>query len=51
MHCATHLVIADKFEEVARKHDGVLPLGIGTEIEGVPMEGASVMTRSTWTNS
>ncbi len=44
VYYATYLVLIGKFEEVVRKYKGVLLLGIGTEIEGVLMEGISVST-------
>ncbi|MCX8185464.1 MAG: BMP family ABC transporter substrate-binding protein [Sulfolobales archaeon] len=44
VYYATYLVLVGKFEEVVRRYKGVLLLGIGTEVEGVPMEGISVST-------
>lgn len=39
VYYATQLVLLGKFEEVVNKYNGVLTLGIGTVIEGIPMEG------------
>ncbi|MEM4434953.1 MAG: BMP family ABC transporter substrate-binding protein [Sulfolobales archaeon] len=44
VYYATYLVLTGKFEDVSRKYGGVLLLGIGTEVEGVPMEGISMST-------
>jgi len=44
VYYATQLVLLGKFREVVQKYDGVLTLGIGTVIEGIPMEGISVST-------
>jgi len=44
VYYATWLVLEDKFRDVIQKYDGVLLLGIGTEVEGKLMEGISVST-------
>jgi len=44
VYYATWLVLEGKFRDVIQKYDGVLLLGIGTEIEGKLMEGISVST-------
>jgi len=44
VYYATWLVLEGKFRDVVQKYDGVLLLGIGTEIEGKLMEGISVST-------
>jgi basic membrane protein A len=39
VYYATQLVIQGKFKDVVQKYQGVLTLGIGTVVEGIPMEG------------
>jgi basic membrane protein A len=39
VYYATQIVIQGKFKDVVQKYQGVLTLGIGTVVEGIPMEG------------
>jgi len=39
VYYATQLVVEGKFKDVVEKYGGVLTLGIGTVVEGIPMEG------------
>ena len=41
---ASKLVVEGKFRDVVKEYEGVMTLGIGTEILGMPMEGISVST-------
>jgi len=44
VYYATELVLWKKFRDAVQEYDGVIKLGIGTEVLGVPMEGISVST-------
>jgi basic membrane protein A len=44
VYYATKLVLEGKFREVVKQYNGVLTLGIGTQVLGTPMEGISAST-------
>ncbi|HID04978.1 MAG TPA: BMP family ABC transporter substrate-binding protein, partial [Aigarchaeota archaeon] len=44
VYYATLLTIIGKFKDVVQQNEGVLVLGIGTQVGGLPMEGISVST-------
>lgn len=44
VYYATKLVLEGKFRDVVKQYNGVLTLGIGTQVLGTPMEGISAST-------
>ena len=44
VYYATKLTVEGKFRDVVKEYEGVMTLGIGTKILGIPMEGISAST-------